>query len=117
MQNQNKKSASKRRGTEDRSPTEKASAGNEIYESYLTRKSTFKWLRKKTIDSAGESRRTESEELVSFEKMQLMVDQNHPRIVINGKTTKIPLCTGIGNFSARKISEAQGFDQLGLGIS
>lgn len=122
MQNNKKKAAVRRQGTQDRSATEKADAGKEIYESYLTRKSTFKWLKNKAVNfdqpnHEASRRKTESEELVSVEKMQLMVNQNHPRVVINGKLTKVPMCVGIGNFSAKSLSETQGFDHLGLGIS
>ena len=62
----------------------KAARGEEIHQSYLKRRQTTKWL-----DETDEG-------LVSFEKMQLVVNQTHPRVRINGKQEKIPLCVSTG---------------------
>jgi hypothetical protein len=48
--------------------------------------------------------------------MELAVNQNHPRILVNGKLTEIPMCIQVGSFAAGS-NETQGFDQFGLGIS
>lgn len=81
--------------------------GQEIHQEYMNRRSTMKWISE-----------TEDTHVVSYEKMQLVVNLQHPRRYVNGKPELIPLSVPTGAFS-RKVKDEifDGIDELGMGVS
>jgi hypothetical protein len=65
----------------------KTKRGEEIHNKFLTRRSTAKWL-----DDNNESK-------ISAKKMKLIKDMSHPRLNLNGKRIKIPLCMPTGRLA------------------
>jgi hypothetical protein len=51
--------------------------------------------------------------------MEFSVNQFHPRIKLDGKLEKIPMCINSGslNLNQKQQKELYGMDELGLGVS
>ena len=81
--------------------------GEQIHQEYMSRRSTMKWISE-----------TEDSHVVSYDKMQLVVNLQHPRRYVNGQPELIPLSVPTGAFS-RKVKDEiyDGIDELGMGVS
>lgn len=54
---------------------------------------------------------------LSYDKMRTVINQKHPRVIVNGEPQPIPYCINTGSLLSSSSKELYGIDNLGIAVS